>query len=143
MAKINDGKNLEVIAKNKENYISFSAEVEVDSYIDKEGKELNKTIKLRFIDSFKFMASSLDSLVNNLVKEGKKLFGLESENYDLLIRKGVYPYEYMDSWDKFNETSLPPIDKFYSKLTGSGISNEDSEHAKKVWNEFNLRNLGD
>ena len=143
LAKINDGKNLEVIAKNKENYISFSAEVKVDSHIDKEGKERNKTIKLRFIDSFKFMASSLDLSVNNLVKGGKKLFGLESEKYDLLIRKGVYPYDYMDSWDRFNETSLPPIEKFYSKLTGSGISTEDYEHATKVWNEFNLRNLGD
>ena len=130
LAKINDSKNLEVITKNKENYISFSADVKVDSYIDKEGKERNKTIKLRFINSFKFMASSLDSLVNNLVKGGNKLFGLESKNYNLLIRKGVYPYEYMDSWDKFDETSLPSTEKFYSKLTGSGISDEDYEHAK-------------
>ena len=49
----------------------------------------------------------------------------------------------MDTWDKFNETELPLIECFYSKLTGSGISKEDYEHAKKVWNEFNLRNLGD
>ena len=64
------------------------------------------------------MASSLDSLTTNLVKGGKRLFDLSDDlaKYKLLTRKGVYPYEYMDSWDRFNETRLPPIDKFYSKL---------------------------
>ena len=55
-----------VIAKNIEGYISFSIKVEVDRYVDKEGNECPKEIELRFIDSFKFMSSSLDSLVNNL-----------------------------------------------------------------------------
>ena len=58
-----------VIAKNTENYISFSVKVEVDKYIDKAGNEKFKEIELRFIDSLKFMSSSLDSLVNNLAKE--------------------------------------------------------------------------
>ena len=58
---------MEVIAKNKENYISFSVEVAVDKYVDKLGTEKEKLIKLRFINSFKFMASSLDSLTRNLV----------------------------------------------------------------------------
>ena len=49
----------------------------------------------------------------------------------------------MDSWDKFNETKLSLREKFYSELTGSGISEDDWEHAKKVWNEFNLSNLRD
>ena len=49
----------------------------------------------------------------------------------------------MDSWERFNETSLPPIDKFFSKLNGIGISEEDYEHAIKVWTEFNFQNLGD
>ena len=57
--------------------------------------------------------------------------------YKLLTRKSVYPYEYMDSWDRFNETRLPPIDKFYSKLNGVGI------HATSVWNESGIRNLGE
>ena len=65
-----------VIAKNKEDYISFSIKVPFDSYIDKNGEEKDKLIKLRFIDSFKFMSSSLDSLTKNLVRGGKKLFGL-------------------------------------------------------------------
>ena len=93
--------DMEVIAKNKEGYISFSIKVPVDSYIDKNG-EKDKLIELRFIDSFKFMSSSLDSQTKNLVCRGKKLFGFEDYSelqYDLLTRKGVYPYEYVNSWD--------------------------------------------
>ena len=76
------------IAKNKEDYISFSIKVEVEEYIDKNGIEKSKEIELRFIDSFKFMSSSLDCLVNNLARGGGKFFGFEeySENqYKLLI----------------------------------------------------------
>ena len=134
-----------VIAKNTENYISFSVKVEVNKYIDKAGNERSKETELRFIDSFKFMSSSLDSLVNNLAKGGHEFWGFEgydSEQKKLLIRKGVYPYEYMDSWEKF-EVVLPGIDKFYIKLNMSGISNEDYEHALNVWDKFKLKNMGD
>ena len=113
--------DMEVIAKNKEDYI------------DKNGEEKDKLIELRFIDSFKFMSSSLDSLTKNLVRGGKKLFGFEDYSelqYDLLTRKGVYPYEYVNCWDRFNETQLPPIDGFYSKLNMSSISEEDYQHAQ-------------
>ena len=129
-----------VIAKNTEDYISFSMKVEVDRYVDKLGNEKIKEIELRFIDSIKFMSSSLDSLVNNLAKGGHEFWGFENYNREqckLLIRKGVYPYEYMDSWDKFN-WSLPSIDKFYSNLNMSGISAGDYEHAHKVWTEFGI-----
>ena len=89
-----------VIAKNKEDCMTFSVKVPVDNYIDKEGNEKEKFIELRFIDSFKIMATSLDSLTRNLVSSGKKLTGFEGyseSQYDLLARKGIYPYEYMDS----------------------------------------------
>ena len=89
-----------VIAKNKEDYISFSITVPVASYIDKNGEEKDKLIDLTFIDSFKFMSSSLDSLTKNLVRGGKKLFGFEDYSelqYGLLTRKGVYPYDYVNS----------------------------------------------
>ena len=124
-----------VIGKNKEDYISLSIKVPVDSYIDKNGEEKDKLIELRFIDSFQFMSSSLDSLTKNLVRGGKKLFGFEDYSelqYDLLTRKGVYPYEYVNFWDRFNETQLPPIDAFYSNLNMSSISEEDYQRAQKV-----------
>ena len=114
-----------VIAKNKEDYISFLISIEVDKYINKKGEEKSREIELRFIDSFKFMSSNLDSLVNNLARGNNKFFGFEDYNESqckLLIRKGIYPYEYMDDWDKFKETDLPPKEAFYSKLNMSGVS---------------------
>ena len=92
------------------------------------------------------MSSSLDFLTKNLVRGGKKLFGFGDYSelqYDLLTRKGVYPYEYVNSWDRFNETQLPPIDVFYSNLNMSSISEEDYQHAQRVWKEFGIRDLGD
>ena len=138
--------DMEVITKNKEDYMSFSIKVPVDSYIDKNGEEKDKLIELRFIDSFKFMSSSLDSLTKNLVRGGKKLFGFEDYSelhYGLLTRKGVYPYEYINSWDQFNETQLPPISAFHSNLNMSSIREEDYQHAQRVWKEFGIDNLGD
>ena len=138
---------MEVIAKNKEDYISFSVDVAVDKYVDKEGNEKEKLIELRFIDSFKFMSSSLDSLTKNLVSGGgKQLSGFEDYSelqYNLLTRKGIYPYEYMSSWDHFEETQLPPIEAFYSKLSMSSISSDNYQHAQRVWKEFRIHNLGD
>ena len=69
-----------------------------------------------------------------------KLFTLQ---YGLLARKGVYPYEYVNSWDRFNETQLPPIDAFYSNLNMSLISEDDYQHAQRVWEEFGIHNPGD
>ena len=140
-----NSRDMEVIAKNKEDYISFSVEVAVDKYVDKEGNEKEKLIELRFIDSFKFMASSLDSLTRNLVGGKGELFGFENYSelqYELLTRKGVYPYEYMSSWDCFEE-SLPPTEAFYSKLNMSKIGEDDYQHAQRVWKEFGIRKLGD
>ena len=97
-------------------------------------------------DSSKFMASSLDSLKANLVHGRQKLIGFEDyseEQYELLTRKGIYPYEYMSSWDKFTETQLPPIEAFYSNLNMSNVSEADYEHAQRVWKEFRIRNLGE
>ena len=71
---------MNVTAKNTEDYISFSIKVEVDKYIDKDGNEHIKEMELRFIDSIKFMSSSLDSLVNNLARGGHKFFGFEPYN---------------------------------------------------------------
>ena len=134
-----------MITKNKEDYISFSIKVPVDSYIDKNGEEKDKLIELRFMDSFKFMSSSLDSLIKNLNGSGKRLFGFEDYSdlqYNLLTRKGVYRYQYVNSWDRFEETQLPPISVFYSNLDMSSINEEDYQHTQRVWKEFGIHNLG-
>ena len=60
-----------------------------------------------------------------------------------LLRKGVYPYEYMDSWEKFDETSLPDKEAFYSNLNIKDITNVDYRHANDVFKKFKLKNLGE
>ena len=83
----NYGSRMGVIAKNREDYISL-IKVEVDKYINNKGIEKSKEIELKFIDSFKFMSNSLDSLVNNLARGNNEFFGFEDYNesqYKLLI----------------------------------------------------------
>ena len=121
-----------MIVKNKR---AFSVNVAVDRYTDKEGNEKDKTIELRFIDSFKLMSSSLDSLTSNLVRGGRKLIGFEDYSElqcNLLTRKGIYPYEYMSSWGKFEESHLPPIEAFHNNLNMSNVSEGDYEHVQRV-----------
>ena len=60
----------------------------------------------------------------------------------LLLRKGVYPYENMHSWEKFNETTIPPIESFYSKLNLEDFTDKDYSHVQKVWEVFEIRNRG-
>ena len=59
------------------------------------------------------------------------------------MRKGVYPYDYVDCMKKLDERSLPPKEKFYSKLTGEGITDELYQHAHTVWKEFNIESMKD
>ena len=61
----------------------------------------------------------------------------------MLLRKGIYPYEYMDSWNKFNQDKLPPMSNFYSELTMENITNSDYRHAQRVLKTFNNKKLGD
>ena len=61
----------------------------------------------------------------------------------LLLRKGVYPYEYMDSWERFDETSLPDEKAFYSKLNDEDSTDKEYAHAQKVWEVFGIKNLGE
>jgi hypothetical protein len=123
-------KKISVIPLSKEKYVSF--------FID----------HLRFIDSFQFMSSSLETLTENLKKTGMKSFRhtskyFPSELLDLVTRKGVCPYDYIDSFSKFDETCLPPKIQFYSQLNGSHVSSDDYEHAKNVWSKFNCETLRD
>ena len=103
---------------------------------------------LVFIESMQFMNSSLDSLVRNLVDEDFKYLFKEFKEFKdkdlkLLKEKGVYPYEYMNNFKKFNETELPSKNKFFSSLKNEDISEKDYEKAKDIWNTFNIKNLGE
>ena len=61
----------------------------------------------------------------------------------MLLRKGVYPYEYMDSWEKFNGTPILDKEAFYSKLNNEGITDKGNAHYKKVFKEFGLKDYGE
>ena len=61
----------------------------------------------------------------------------------LMLRKGVYPYEHMDSWKRFNETSLPDKEDFYSNLNTEYITDADYDNAIKVWRNFEIKNLSE
>ena len=74
------------------------------------------------------------------LKYTSKMF--KDKKLDLMARKGVYPYDYMDSFEKFN-SPLPKKEEFFSILNNKHISNEDYEHAKNIWNTFNLKNMGE
>ena len=126
--------SINCIPNNDEKYISFSKSLAVD----------DKKFEIRFIDSFKFMASSLDSLSKNLSREQfREMNKVFEGDTDLLIRKGVYPYDYMDNFDKFNEAKLPPAFEFYSRLYDSNVNEKDYAHAQKVWSHFGFKNMGE
>ena len=119
--------NVKVIATYAEKYTAI--------YLDKH---------LAFIDSYQFMASPLANLAKNLPDE-KYIYtseAFEGEKLALMKAKGVYPYDYMDSEEKFSETQLPKRDDFYSLLTNEEISESEYAHAQKVWETFGIENMG-
>jgi len=130
-----DTNTISVIPNSEEKFVSFS-------------KYVNNNFSIRFIDTCRFMASSLSTLSSNLITPGYEKFReiakvFKPEDMPLVTRKGVYPYEYTDNWNKLEETSLPQKEEFYSTLTESNIENADYEHAKTVWDHFNCRSLGE
>ena len=98
--------------------------------------------KERVITSCKTCNSKESQLVSELIKKFPntyKLCNKSSKKFILLLKRGVYPYEYMDSMDRFDETTLPNIGKIYSKLQLKDISENDHKHAKKVWDIFEIK----
>ena len=91
------------------------------------------------------MSSSLDKLVNNMKKDDlidtSKAF--KGKKLDLMSKKGVYPYDFMDSFEKFKQTELPAKEHFYSILNDQDITNDEYDHAEKVWKTFKLKNMGE
>lgn len=126
-----DSGSIDVLATSMEKFISFSKKV---------GK-----MKLRFLDSFRFMPSSLMKLTENLRRqdliETTKI--VPNDKMDLVLRKGVFPYDYIDNLKRFDETSLPPKESFYSKLSEEEITPEDYQHACTVWEKLGMMTLGE
>ena len=84
--------------------------------------------------------------INELIKKFPNVYQFCSEDtnkFVLLLKKGFYPYKYMDIWKRFDETSLPDKKVFYSELHLEDITEKDYAHAQKVFEEFNSKNLGD
>ena len=111
------------IGENTEKYISFSITIYKRSGNLKKKKKVD-AFSLRFIDTYRFMNRSLSELVDNLSEPGKNIpndvfkerfyntyqfYPNSNKTFELLLRKGVYPYKYIDSWKKFNK--LVPLDK--------------------------------
>ena len=126
---VNDETKLKVIATNTEKYVSF------------------KLGNLVFKDSCQFLASSLDKLVKNLtpedLKHARELAAELEVDVELLRRKGVYPYQWVDSPAKFEETALPPIEAFYNDLTSEACKTKDYKHAIRVWEAARCKTFGD
>ena len=119
---------ISVIRNGLENYMSFTL-----------------TNNIVFIDSMLFMKSSLDKLVKNLGSEDFKYLTKEysGEKLKLVKKKGVYPYEYFNSFKKFKESKLPDIDKFFSSLKNCGINEKEYQRACNVWKVFKIKYLGE
>ena len=181
----------ECLGENTETYITFSVPIKKEL-----GNGKTITCKIKFIDSSRFMSSSLSSLIDDLseglhydkcidcetyldymiTKDDQisvlivkriirqtliKRFNLIKFNlikrfastyefcdrdintFILLLRQRVYPYEHMNSWERFDEELLPDRDPFYSSLNMEDITDVDYRHAKKVYKEFNNKNVGD
>jgi len=131
----NDTKSISVIPNSEEKYISFS-------------KHVTYNFSIQFIESFRFMASKLSTLADNLLTPGFEKFretakAFVPKDMDLITCKDVYPYEFTDSWDKLEETILPRKKDFYSTLTEEHIDDEKYEHAVTVWNHFKCKTLGE
>ena len=178
---------LECLVENTEKYITFS--VPIKKEISKKDKIIKISYKIKFIDSFRFISTSLSNLADNLsealhkctdcelhfdyisIKNNQLIFrcfrckknheknfnkelikrfaktckicNKDLNKFILLLRKGVYPYEYMDNWERFDETLLPNKETFYNNLNMEAITDSDYRHANKVFKEFKLKHLGE
>ena len=144
------------LGENTKKYKPFSVPITKEiKRIDKNGEEITKTIsyKLQFIDGARFMASSLWKLVDNLAEWIHKIkcnmikYGHDNQKCEtyayFLLQKSVYPYEYVDDWEIFKETSLPEKQYFHSQLNMEDISDVDYTHVKRVCKDFKIKNLGE
>ena len=109
-------------------------------------KYLSLTVgQLKFNDSFQFTPKGLEVLVMTLADDEFRYLreSCTSNHFGLSRRKGLYPYDYMVSFDWFNETELPPQDAFFSKSSGSPCSDSEYTHATRVWTAVGFRTMAD
>ena len=108
---------------------------------------------LEFKDSYQFLAASLEQLSKNLLKSGNDKFQILTKEFHfkndnpnelgLLLRKGVFPYEYLNGWDRFSTPALPGKDEFFNRLHQEECTDADYAHALNVWNTFHCNTLKD
>ena len=127
-------KKSKIIPQNTEKYISMDFD------------------NIRYLDSYLFLGTSLEKLANNLLEEGlhkfKHVLGYYGDKISPflihhLVKKGFYPYSYMNDFDKFEETECFKQEDFYDELSGKDISDEDYKQVVKMWNELGIKNKGE
>ena len=127
-----DEKIMKICKKEQENNSVDSMRSIVSSLsqsIDKVSVIINKKISY---------ASLIEKFHNTY-----QLCNNDIDKFDLLLRKGIYPYEYMDKWKRFKDDKLPDKESFYSELNNEHITDDDYAHAQKVCDIFNIKNLGE
>lgn len=101
-------------------------------------------IKIRFVDSYRFLPDSLDRLSKNLHPSTKTIlrsFFRKEEDFELVCQKGFFCYEYVDKVERLDDTVIPPQEAFHNKFNDTEMSDGDYEHVKKVWQHFLIKNL--
>ena len=141
---------ISVIARNEEKHVSVTKDI-LNDRRNREGTrsdtEGGDKWQLRFSDSSSFMCGSLDSHVSNLRSVGEDKFKITqahfpwSVKFKKVIRKGVFPYEWLTDVAHLNQTCLPQKDQFYSRLNSNGITNADYAHAKDVWKTLEMKSM--
>ena len=136
---------------------SLSLSIDKVSEIDNKISQIDKKeTKNKFTNSMGLMITPLSKSIDKVSEIDRKisyealigkfyntyqLCNNDLNKFALLLRKGVYLYEYMDGWERFKKESLPDKEYFYSKLNNEHITDEDYEHAQKVWSTFKIKNL--
>ena len=155
--------NVTCIPNNEEKYISFSKSIKVNEYM-KDGKLKSTFFEIRFIDTVGFMATSLDALTKNLagiieingveketktLQEKRLIFKNVSEQFPIdeqfeqMVKKGIYPYDFVDDYSKMSLDKLPTIEQFDNKLNKTKCYEKDYEQAQLVWKTFNCKTFLD
>ena len=101
----------------------------------------NNSIKYNCLSRNKGYSNKIDEELKKRFKNTIKFFNNDVNKFILLLRKVIYPYEYMDEWEKFNETSLPEKEEFFSNLNMEDITDADYMHAKSVCKDFEVENM--